>query len=201
MAEERTLGRTLPVGKTGHRTPGFWGVLALIATEGAVFAYLFFSYFYLLSQSTTPWPPSGPPPMQYAIPTTIALLVSAAALWWAQRSIRLARRGQMMLALAIAALLGIVYLILQLLDWNAEPFLLQEGAYASLFYTITGFHLLHAAVGVLILATMILWSGLGHITGERYIAIDVAALYWYFVVVVWIAVFITFYVLPWITPA
>ena len=198
--DERTLPRPLPVGKAGFRAGGWWGMLALIGTEAAVFAYLLFSYYYLQSQHAQTWPPTGLPPLRYSIPTTVALLVSVATMWWAEHSIRVGRWVMSVAALAITLLLGVAYVVLQFLDWQIEPFLVNSDAYSSLFYGITAFHVLHAIVGGLILIAMIIWSVLGHITSQRYIAINIAAMYWYFIVLVWIAIFITLYMLPYIGP-
>lgn len=198
--EERTLPRPLPVGKAGFRTSGWWGMLALIATEASLFAYMIFSYFYLQSMSTQPWPPSGLPPLRYAIPTTVALLVSAGTMWWAEHSIRLARPPRLMIGMLVTALLGVLYIILQFLDWKIEPFVLNSGAYSSLFFIITAAHVVHAVVGVLILVGMMIWSAMGYISPQRYVPISVAAMYWYFLVLVWIAIFITLYLLPYISP-
>lgn len=200
MYEERTLPRPLPVGKAGFRTSGWWGMLALIGTEAALFGYLLFSYFYLQSMSTQPWPPSGLPPLRYAIPTTVALLISAGTMWWSRRSIMLGKPPQLMIGMVVTLLLGVLYVILQFLDWKIEPFLPSSDAYGSLFYIITAAHVLHAIVGVLILVAMTVWSALGHISAQRYVAITVAAMYWYFLVLVWIAIFITLYLLPYISP-
>jgi heme/copper-type cytochrome/quinol oxidase subunit 3 len=198
--EQHRVPRPLPVGKAGFRTSGWWGMLALIGTEASLFAYLLFSYFYLQSHSSQPWPPTGLPPLRYAVPTTVVLLISAATMWWAEYSIRLARPARLLSGMAITLLLGIVYVILQFLDWRDEPFLLNADAYSSLFYVITAFHVLHAVVGLLIIIAALLWSALGHIDAQRRIAIAVVAMYWYFVVAVWVAVFITLYLLPYISP-
>ncbi|WIG55396.1 MAG: hypothetical protein OJF61_001182 [Rhodanobacteraceae bacterium] len=198
--DERTLPRPLPIGPAGRRTPGWWGVLALIGTEAAVFAYLIFSYFYLQSQTSEPWPPSGLPPLRWSAPGTALLLVSAATTWWADRGMRLGRPARLYSGFVATLLLGIGYVALQCFDWRNEPFLANSGAYASMFYAITAFHVLHAAVGVLIVAAIIGWCAMGYITPRRNSAVTVVALYWYFVVAAWIAVFITLYLLPWITP-
>lgn len=49
----------LPVGSEGKLSGGWWGVLALIVTEGSLFGYLLFAYFYLASQTEQDWPPEG----------------------------------------------------------------------------------------------------------------------------------------------
>lgn len=198
--EERPLPRPLPVGKAGFRTSGWWGMLGLIATEASLFAYLIFSYFYLQSLSTQPWPPSGLPPLRYSVPTTVALLISAGTMWWAEHSIRLAKPPGLRIGLLATLLLGVLYIILQFLDWKIEPFVLNSDAYSSLFFIITAAHVVHAVVGVLILVGMLLWSAMGYISPQRYVPISVAAMYWYFLVLVWIAIFITLYLLPYISP-
>jgi len=198
--DERTLPRPLPIGPAGYRTPGWWGVLALIGTEAAVFAYLIFSYFYLQSQTSQPWPPSGLPPLRWSAPSTAILLVSAATMWWAERGMRLGALIRLYSGLILTLLLGVAYIVLQCFDWRGEPFLANSGAYGSLFYAITAFHVLHTAAGALILAAITGWCALGYITPRRHSAVTVVALYLYFVVAAWIAVFITLYLLPWITP-
>ncbi|HET8701945.1 MAG TPA: cytochrome c oxidase subunit 3 [Nitrococcus sp.] len=195
------MARPLPIGTAGRRTAGWWGVVMLIGTEAAVFAYLFFSYYYLASQTDNVWPPTGPLPLRYSAPTTAALILSSFSIWWADRSIRRGRRLWLFIGLVISLLLGVLYIILQLLDWQMEPFALNSGAYGSLFYTITGFHMVHAIAGILIFATLILWSALGHVSSERHESITIAALYWYFIMVVWIGIFITFYILPYAIPS
>lgn len=198
--DERTLPRPLPVGKAGHHTGGWWGMLALIGTETSVFAYLLFSYFYLQSQHAQTWPPTGLPPMRYSIPVTCCLIASAGTMWWAEHSARIGRRPFLLVALLVTLLLGVAYVVLQFLDWQIEPFTISSGAYASLFFLITAAHVLHAIVGGFILIAMIIWSAMGHIAEQRFGAIDIAAMYWYFIVGIWIAVFITLYILPYIGP-
>ena len=65
-------------------------MLALIATEGILFAYLIFSYAYLGSQGPAAhWPPTGgPPSLTIAIPATIALLASSGTAEWGKRVAR-----------------------------------------------------------------------------------------------------------------
>ena len=45
-----------------------------------------------------------------------------------------------------------------------------------------------------------IWQAVEELSAQRYVAITVAAMYWYFLVLVWIAIFITLYLLPYISP-
>ena len=68
------LERPLPVRGTHWASTAWWGMAFLILTEGSLFAYLLFSYFYLASQSTGSWPTSGPPELIKASIGTVLLL-------------------------------------------------------------------------------------------------------------------------------
>ncbi len=202
-SQANMLLREFPVGHSGgpQRTSGWWGMLALIGTEASIFIYLFFSYYYLSSQAVNPWPPSGLPPLRYALSSTAALLISGLSIWWAERGVRRGQRLSLFTGMAISLLLGILYVILQLLEWRGKPFTLSTDAYSSMYFLIGGLHLLHAIVGIFIFASLILWSAFGHVTAERHASLSIAALYWYFVIAVWIGVLCIFYVVPYLSAA
>jgi heme/copper-type cytochrome/quinol oxidase subunit 3 len=71
-----------------------------------------------------------------------------------------------------------------------------DSAYASSYFTITGFHMMHVVVGLIVLAALLWWSALGKFGEHRHAAVSIGALYWHFVDVVWLAVFFTLYVTP-----
>jgi cytochrome c oxidase subunit 3/cytochrome o ubiquinol oxidase subunit 3 len=67
--------------------------------------------------------------------------------------------------------------------------------FASTFYTLTGFHGTHVTVGVIWLGTLLVQAFRGKLTPEKAILLEIAALYWHFVDVVWIVIFPTVYLL------
>jgi cytochrome c oxidase subunit 3 len=194
--EALTIARALPVGSAGKLSSGWWGMWTLVATEAALFAYLLFSYFYVGSQTVGPWPPSGPPALRIAIPGTAILLAGSFTMWLGERGVRKGRRGQLLLGIAATLVLGTVFLGLQLVEWRGKPFTISSSAYGSLFFTVTGFHMAHVLVGLLILAVLFVWTLLGYFDERRYAAVSTGALYWHFVTAVWIAVFLALYVAP-----
>ena len=56
----------------------------------------------------------------------------------------------------------------------------------------------HVVVGVIMLWALFVWSAMGYFNRVRYAHIHIGALYWHFVDAVWIAVFFTFYITPYL---
>jgi heme/copper-type cytochrome/quinol oxidase subunit 3 len=198
MTEAAMFRKQLPVGSIGHRASGWWGMLALIGTEAALFAYLLFSYFYLATQSQNTWLPTATPSLHLALPNTFILIASSLILWWGGRAMRRRQRLRLLLAIGLALVLGVVFMAIQVQEWHTKTFSITDNAYGSLYFTITGFHMLHVLVGVLMLAVIFIWTALGHFDAERHAPIAIGAIYWHFVDVVWLPVFSTFYLYPYL---
>jgi cytochrome c oxidase subunit I+III len=186
---------TLPVGASGRRSVGWWGMAGVIATEGAFFAYLLFSYFYLASQSTNAWPSFVPDLRLPAINTAI-LVASSATMIWAERAVRSGRTTRGRIGLAITVVLGALFLAFQIYEYTRKSLSPTHDAYASLFYTITGFHGAHVLVGLIMLVVVLVRALRGHFSAERHEAVSNVAMYWHFVDAVWLAVFTSLYVSP-----
>jgi heme/copper-type cytochrome/quinol oxidase subunit 3 len=198
MAERITLEGRLPVGAIDTRASGWWAMIFVVFTEASLFAYLLFSYYYLAVQPHLPgtFPEGGTPDLTLALPNTAILLLSSVAVGWAQFSIEHNQKWKLAVGLGVAALLGIVFLIVQYFEWAQKSFTLASTSYSSLYFVITGFHMAHVVVGVIMLIALTVWSAMGYFNRFRYAHIHIGALYWHFVDAVWLAVFFTFYVTP-----
>jgi heme/copper-type cytochrome/quinol oxidase subunit 3 len=185
----------LPVGASGRRGVGWWGMAAVVATEACFFTYLLFSYFYLTSMSANPWPAEAPRLGLPLINTGILLLSSVVA-WWGTRGIEQGNTGRLRAGIGGALALGILFLVLQGVEYSREHLSFTHDAYGSLFYTITGFHGAHVFVGLIMLAVVLVRALRGHFGTAQHEAVTNATLYWHFVDVVWLAVFTTLYVTP-----
>ena len=188
--------RALPVELQDRRAPAWWGVVFLIATEASLFAYLLFSYFYHGSIARGAWPPHGPPELRLALPNTFVLLASSGTMWWAESGIRRGSQGRLRAGLLLTIVLGAVFLAVQMIEYHNSDFGPRTDAYGSLFYTVTGFHGAHVAVGLLMLLVVMVRAWLGHFAEGRHLAITNTAWYWHFVDVVWLAVFTSLYLSP-----
>jgi heme/copper-type cytochrome/quinol oxidase subunit 3 len=194
---ERLQG-TLPVGALDTRASGWWAMIFTVFTEGSLFAYLLFSYYYLAVQphAAGAFPEGGPPPLLIAGINTAILLTSSVAVGWAQLGIEHNNKWRLVTGLGLGAVLGMIFLGIQWMEWGDRPFGLTSTPYSSLYYVITGFHMAHVMVGVLMLLALTFWSWQGLFNSRRFAHIHIGALYWHFVDAVWIAVFFTFYVTP-----
>lgn len=106
--------------------------------------------------------------------------------------------GSSKLWLFVTALMGLVFLGFQAYEFTAfvhEGLTLQTNLFGSSFFTLTGFHGAHVAIGVLWLLTLLMMDfkrGLGPADETH---VDIMALYWHFVDVVWIVIFTLVYLI------
>jgi len=186
----------LPTSGLGSNSVGFWGMCCVIGTEAALFGYFLFSYFYLGSMSTNPWPLYGAPDLKLVGLNTAILIGSSGVLIWAERGARAGDEARLRSGVAITIVMGVVFLALQMVEYHQKTFGPTSDASGSLFYTITGFHGAHVAVGLIMLLVVLVRATRGHFTARRHLAVTNAAMYWHFVDVVWLAVFTSLYLTP-----
>jgi heme/copper-type cytochrome/quinol oxidase subunit 3 len=197
MSELALRDVKLPIGSFGRKSSGWYGVWTLVLTEAAIFAYLLFSYFYLASQANGDWPLGGPPSLKLAAPNTVVLLLSSAALIWAERSgARQGKRWRLLGGLGLSFVLGVIFVIVQLREWQTKAFSIRSGTYGSSYFIVTGFHLAHVVVGLLLLLAIFIWALRGLFDPERHAPLTIGAIYWHFVDVVWLIVFTALYLVP-----
>ena len=106
------------------------------------------------------------------------------------------RRLQLVGGIATAFVLGIVFVIVQLREWQTKGFSLHSGTYGSIYFVVTGFHLAHVIVGLLLLLALLVWAARGYFDRERHAPLTIGAIYWHFVDVVWLIVFSALYLVP-----
>jgi heme/copper-type cytochrome/quinol oxidase subunit 3 len=192
---------THPEGVEGGRSPAFWGMVMLIFTEATIFGILLFSYFYLRFQTSPQWPPPGiekPKLFLVSIMTPI-LLLSSAPMHWALVGIRRGKVGRLRSGMLATLVMGATFLGLQGFEYHAiltEEFTARTNVYGSLFFTITGFHGLHVAVGLLLIVWVQWYAARGRFTAERHIPVENVAMYWHFVDAVWVFILASLYLSP-----
>jgi heme/copper-type cytochrome/quinol oxidase subunit 3 len=190
--------RNLPVGPIRRHGIGWWGAGTLIASEAALFSYLLFSYYYLGATNPSGWLLEPAPSLKLALPNTLLLLTSSAVAWLGERGVLSRRRPQALLGFGVAFLMGAAFAAVQIFEWRVKHYGLGESSYASLYFVTTGLHMIHVLVGLLILAALFLWTVLDYFSPRRHLVVSAGVLYWHFVDVVWVFVFITYYLTPYL---
>lgn len=188
----------LRIGPVGPRGVGWNGMVMLIAAEAALFVYLLFAYYYLGATNPPGWLLEPRPSLKLALPNTALLIASSVAAWWGDQGVKDDKRGQALTGIAIAFALGTAFAIIQLFEWKAKNFGIGTSSYASIYFVTTGFHVMHVLVGLVILATLFGWIWRGYFSPLRDLPVSNGIVYWHFVDVVWLFVFATFYLTPYL---
>ncbi|MGV8856800.1 MAG: cytochrome c oxidase subunit 3 [Devosia sp.] len=196
-APDAAPSAVLPVSGSGIVSTAWWGMMCLIATEAILFVYLIFSYVYLGTQHSGPWPPSGPPSLTLALPNTIILMGSSLLLSWGLRGFKRSRNSQRLaLMLAATIVLGAMFVTIQGFEWADKHITPATNAYGSAFFILTGVHMAHVVIGLLMLVMLLIWTLLGTFERVHHEHLALGTLYWHFVDVVWLVVFATAYLAP-----
>jgi len=188
----------LPVGPIRRHGIGWWGVGTLIASEGALFAYLIFAYFYTGATAPTGWLLEPAPSLKLALPNTILLLLSSLAAWWGEQGILKGKRRRALFGFGLAFVMGAVFVLVQCMEWHAKTYGLGTSSYTSLYFVTTGLHVAHVIVGLAVLFAIFGWTALDYFSPRRRLAVSAGVLYWHFVDAVWLFVFATYYITPYL---
>jgi cytochrome c oxidase subunit III len=106
--------------------------------------------------------------------------------------------GSSKLWLFMTALLGTTFLGFQAFEFTSfvhEGLTIKRNLFGSSFFTLTGFHGAHVTAGVLWLLTLLAIDFKRGLKPSDALNVDIAALYWHFVDVVWIAIFTLVYLI------
>lgn len=149
---------------------------------------------------------------------TLVLLVSSFTIVMAVHYAGEAKKKGIVLCLILTALLGTCFLSLKGLEYyidfkeNLVPGVKFDGnewinkglrpdqvphvkLFLFLYWVMTGLHGLHVTIGIAAVIVMAVLAGRGRFSGGYFAPLDVTALYWHFVDIVWIFLLPTLYLL------
>jgi len=99
----------------------------------------------------------------------------------------------------VTCILGATFLGFQAYEFTSfvhEGLTIRRTLFGSSFFTLTGFHGAHVTAGVIWLGTLLAIDYKRGLQPSDALNVDIAALYWHFVDVVWIAIFTLLYLIP-----
>jgi heme/copper-type cytochrome/quinol oxidase subunit 3 len=100
--------------------------------------------------------------------------------------------------LATTAVFGTIFLLFQAYEFTSfihEGLTIRTNLFGSSFFTLTGFHGAHVTAGVVWLLALLAIDVKRGLRPSDALAVDLAALYWHFVDVVWIVIFALVYLI------
>jgi len=184
--------------------PVWWGNNWLLAIETSMFAITIATYFYL-RQNFVQWPPplaqltaslNPLPDLGFGTANTILLLVSCIPMIWVDLS---ARRGYVtgvQRGLLLCLLCGLAAIILRGFEFPAVKFRWDSNAYGSIVWFTLGMHTLHLITLTCETFLLTLWAFMREFDMKHRVDITALAIYWYWVVGVWIVLYGIIYFVP-----
>ena len=136
------------------------------------------------------WPPLSQPRLPVAITgvNTAILLFSGITVCLALSAIRIGKSTTLIRWLLTTVFLGAVFLFVQGYEWLRLihfGLTLSSGIYGATFYMLIGFHGFHVLGAMLWLIAVLIQSRRGRFTSNSHTGVEVCAIYWMFVVVLW----------------
>ncbi|HEU4698736.1 MAG TPA: cytochrome c oxidase subunit 3 [Gemmatimonadales bacterium] len=173
-------------------------IWTFIGSECMFFASLIATYLVYKGKSL-----SGPTPaemLQIPLVTfgTALLLFSSLFVVLALNGAQRGNRRQLIIWLGMTLVCGAFFVGMQVYEFQHfvhEGLTLKTNLFGASFYLLTGFHGTHVTIGVLWLATVFVTALRGKLPPERAMNLEIAALYWHFVDVVWIVIFPVVYLM------
>lgn len=167
------------------------GVVLFLGSELMFFAALF-ATFYGLRANHAVWPP----PSAHLDPIepsfgTLLLFIASVVMVSATRAMDRERwkSARWYTAAAIAAALLFVGLTVhEYLHDVGNGLLIGSSAFGSIYYTMTGFHLLHVIVGIGILTALLVGMRSPALRANHRAGAEAMTYYWHFVFIVWLGI-------------
>jgi heme/copper-type cytochrome/quinol oxidase subunit 3 len=189
---------TLPDHAFSHHAPIWWGNLLMIFIEGTAFAILAASYFYI-RRNFDAWPPPHTPFPDLGVSSInlLVIAISAAPFWYAARLAREEAKPLVIgLWLTLGVVFGIVAIVLRGFEFAALHTRWDSNAYGSITWTILAVHLAHLLAGTLETFLIALVMFVGPVEKKHYTDATVMAVYWYFIVISWVALYLIVFIAP-----
>jgi cytochrome c oxidase subunit 3 len=174
-------------------------MLLFIGSEIMLFGSFFTAYFF--ARVVNPGAPDHWPPEPFEFPVFVAgintaiLVTSSFTMHWALQSIKRGQRAGFLAGMVLTLLMGLAFLLTQFVEYLNVGFNTGDGAFASVFFGLTGLHGAHVAVGLTLLAVVTVRGFRGHYSPEHHHGVELPGIYWHFVDVMWIVVYSTVYLI------
>ena len=173
-----------------------FGVMLFLASDVMLFAPFFAAYF-LLRESSQPWPPAGVElDTVRALAATAVLVSSSFTLVASDRAAaRADGRPAMRRWLLATIVLGLVFVANQLLEYSTLDFGADDHTYGSIYWVLTGLHGAHVTAGVAAMGLLYVRTVRARSTAAIAPWTHGVSLFWHLVDLIWLFLFATIWLL------
>jgi len=207
-----------PANRSSRLDPPVLGMFLFIASEAMLFGAFFTAYFFVRvvnpgastvdAERWQHWLPCKEALVNgvcqagyYQFPVFVAgvntaiLITSSFTVHWATQAVKRGDRNGLRAGLVLTILLGSAFLLTQAVEYSHVGFNTSDGAFASVFFGLTGLHGAHVFIGLSLLTIAAVRAFKGHFSPEHHHGVEIPGIYWHFVDVMWIVVYFTVYIL------
>lgn len=186
----------LPTFGFGHRPLTWWCTWSLILIEGSMFIVIFSVYFFLRTP-VPDWPPGlKEPDLLWGTVNLGVILLSCVPNQLVKNAAeKLDLRG-VRIWLAVATLFAVVAVAIRFVEFQHLNCKWNQNAYGSVVWLSMGAHLTHLCTDVLDSLVLLALMFIGPVEGKRFTDVSENAIYWYFVVALWVPLYVIIYWVP-----
>ncbi len=190
-AVEASWGGGVSPFAVGHKKLGMW---LFIVSDALTFSALIVAYSYVRLSNEWPTPFDFYPAIIFSSVMTLVLLSSSLTMVFAVDAAHAGDRKRTFKWIWATIVFGVAFIVLHMNEWMH---LIHDGVtplenpwgtplFGGTFFTLTGLHMTHVAIGVIYLAVVAWGFKKGKYDGED---VEVSGLYWHFVDLVWMFIF------------
>jgi cytochrome c oxidase subunit III len=187
----------LPGHGHSHRSLTWWGMMGLICVEGTALALAVAAYLYL-SGHERQWPPLHlVPEAGWGTAFTVIVLLSFVPNMLLNKRAEQEQIGPVRLWMVVMTLIGFVLVAIRYFEFMAMHVAWSDSAYGSIVITLLGLHTVHLVTDLYdsIVLTVLMFTRHGH-AGRRFVDVAENAIYWNFVIYVWLPIYVLLYFGP-----
>lgn len=197
--------RDLPATLLDYNEPIWWGNLLLLFIETTMFGILVAIYFSVW-MNTSPFPPPRVDRMpviydavpELLLPTVglVVLLVSLIPAIWLDICARRKDEKMVKILLPVTLLINIAAIVIRFQEFDSLLFKWDDNAYGSITWVILGTHLMHLIILCAEDLYLLAWTYKEGLDAKHALDLSVMAVYWYWIVGIWIFFYALVYLGP-----
>jgi cytochrome c oxidase subunit 3/cytochrome o ubiquinol oxidase subunit 3 len=195
VADHADHGHATSTGLSNNKL-GMW---MFLGSECLLFGGLISTYMLYRGRHTSQLGPDQIYDIPFTSVSSFVLLMSSLTMVLAVNAANRKDDRNTSLWLTITALLGATFVGGQVYEFTSfyhHGLGYTSSLFGSSFYTLTGFHGVHVAVGVIMLMALVGMTARSKIPGNKAEVVELVGLYWHFVDIVWIVIFTLVYLIP-----